>query len=69
MVDNLFRVPRGRIRPHAPGAGWLLAFVYVLCAFVFTAWLTGWGENRGRIAAPTASHHATTTGSGGSQSQ
>jgi len=49
-------------------AGWLLAFIYIFCIFVFTAWLEGWGENHAqRTVAPPTSHRANTTGVGGAQ--
>jgi hypothetical protein len=67
MVENISRYPTRRIRQGAPGAGWFLVIVYVFSALVFTAWLEGWGENRGRTAAPPTSHRATTTGVDGAQ--
>jgi len=67
-MDNISWLPRRRIRQRAPGAGWLLAFIYIFCIFVFTAWLEGWGENHAqRTVAPPTSHRANTTGVGGAQ--
>ena len=67
VVEKISQHPTRRVRQGAPGAGWFLLIVYVFSAVVFTAWLEGWGEYHGRTATPPASHHANTTGVGGTQ--
>ena len=64
MKDNLLKLPRRSVRQGAPGAGWLIAGIYIFSVFVFTAWIGGWGANHARTAAPPAQHHSITNGSG-----
>jgi hypothetical protein len=44
---------------HGPrGAVWVIAALYIFCAFVFTSWAEGWGENNPQAAAPPAPQHS-----------
>ncbi len=56
MVDSLSRRLHSA-RPGAPGAGWLIAAVYIFSALVFAAYLEGWGEKNPHTASPPAAHH------------
>ncbi len=58
MVD-IYRLRSRRVRPCAPGAGWLVVGIYVFSALIFTAYLEGWGERNAHTAAPPAAHHST----------
>jgi hypothetical protein len=56
MHDDV-RPWRSRVPPGVPGAGWLLAAVFLFSVFMFTAWSEGWWEGNHSIAtAPTTTH-------------
>ncbi len=58
MVDIYSRRSR-RVREGAPGAGWLVAGIYLFSALVFAAYLEGWGERNPHTAAPPAAYRST----------